>query len=179
MSAKVILAKEKGCSLPASMRDMRYGRICYISAIEMKGVARNMEINGRTRITGLFGYPVEHTLSPAMHNAAFGALGLNYCYVPFRVHPDSLASAVQGVRAMNLAGVNVTVPHKENVIPFLDEVSEEASFIGAVNTIVQTREGSQGTTRTEEGLCSHWPKKAFQWKERTLSSSAQAELQGR
>jgi shikimate dehydrogenase len=102
----------------------------------MKGGAGNMEINGRTRITGLFGYPVEHTLSPAMHNAAFGALGLNYCYVPFRVHPDSLAGAVQGIRAMNLAGVNVTVPHKENVIPFLDEVSEEASFIGAVNTIV-------------------------------------------
>jgi shikimate dehydrogenase len=105
----------------------------------MKGVAGNMEINGRTRITGLFGYPVEHTLSPAMHNAAFSALGLNYCYVPFLVHPDSLANAVQGVRAMNLAGVNVTVPHKENVIPFLDEVSEEASFIGAVNTIVHDK----------------------------------------
>jgi shikimate dehydrogenase len=105
----------------------------------MKGVAGNMEINGKTRITGLFGYPVEHTLSPAMHNAAFSALGLNYCYVPFLVHPDSLTNAVQGVRAMNLAGVNVTVPHKENVIPFLDEVSEEASFIGAVNTIVHDK----------------------------------------
>jgi len=108
-------------------------------AIELKGVIGNMDINGKTRLTGLFGYPVEHTLSPAMHNAAFSALGLNYWYIPFLVHPDSLASAVQGVRAMNLAGVNVTVPHKEKVIPFLDEVSEEASFIGAVNTIVHDK----------------------------------------
>jgi shikimate dehydrogenase len=98
-----------------------------------------MEINGKTRITGLFGYPVEHTLSPAMHNAAFRALGLNYCYVPFLVHPDSLGNAVLGIKAMNMAGVNVTVPHKERVIPFLDEVSEEASFIGAVNTIVHSK----------------------------------------
>jgi shikimate dehydrogenase len=97
-----------------------------------------MEINGRTKITGLFGYPVEHTLSPAMHNAAFMALGLNYCYVPFLVHPDSLANAVKGIKALNLAGVNVTIPHKEKVIPLLDEINREASFIGAVNTIVNS-----------------------------------------
>ncbi len=102
-----------------------------------KGV-RKMDINGKTRITGLFGYPVEHTLSPAMHNAAFRDLGLDYCYVPFLVHPDSLADAVRGIRALNLAGVNVTVPHKEKVMPMLDEVSGEASFIGAVNTIVNS-----------------------------------------
>jgi len=117
------------------LSDGRYGKILD-NIIGTKGVEKHMEINGKTRITGLFGYPVEHTLSPAMHNAAFRALELNYCYVPFLVHPDSLSSAVLGIRAMNLAGVNVTVPHKERVIPFLDEVSEEASFIGAVNTIV-------------------------------------------
>ena len=99
-----------------------------------------MNITGKTKITGLFGYPVEHTLSPAMHNAAFSHLGMDYCYLPFLVHPDSLGKAVDSVRALNLAGVNVTVPHKEKVIPLLDEVSEEASFIGAVNTIVP-REG--------------------------------------
>ena len=98
----------------------------------------NIAINGRTRITGLFGYPVEHTLSPAMHNAAFQELGLNYCYVPFLVHPGQLAEAVNGIRALSLAGVNVTVPHKEKVLPLLDEVNEEASFIGAVNTIVNS-----------------------------------------
>jgi len=99
-----------------------------------------MNITGRTKITGLFGWPVEHTLSPAMHNAAFQHLGLAYCYLPFLVHPDNLGKAVDSIKALNLAGVNVTVPHKERVIPFLDFVNEEASFIGAVNTIVH-REG--------------------------------------
>lgn len=103
-----------------------------------KGVIRKMEINGKTRVTGLFGYPVEHTLSPAMHNAAFRDIGLNYCYVPFLVHPDSLVNAVPAIKALNLAGVNVTVPHKEKVIPLLDEVNQEAAFIGAVNTIVNS-----------------------------------------
>lgn len=97
-----------------------------------------MNITGKTRITGLFGYPVEHTLSPAMHNTAFSHLGLDYCYVPFLVHPDSLGQAVAGIRALNLAGVNVTVPHKEAVIPLLDRVDEEAVFIGAVNTVANT-----------------------------------------
>jgi shikimate dehydrogenase len=71
-----------------------------------------------------------------MHNAAFRHLGLNYCYLPFQVHPDNLEKAVEAVRALTMAGVNVTVPHKESVIPFLDAVNEEALFIGAVNTIV-------------------------------------------
>jgi shikimate dehydrogenase len=97
-----------------------------------------MKIGGRTKITGLFGYPVEHTLSPAMHNAAFKALGIDYCYVPFPVHPDYLEDAVKAIRAFNLCGVNVTVPHKEKVIPLLDEINEEASFIGAVNTIANS-----------------------------------------
>ncbi len=98
-----------------------------------------MQISGRTKITGLFGYPVEHTLSPAMHNAAFTELGLDYCYLPFLVHPDYLEDAVKAIKALNLSGVNVTVPHKEKVMPFLDEINEEASFIGAVNTIVNAR----------------------------------------
>ena len=94
-----------------------------------------MKISGKTRIVGLFGYPVEHSLSPEMHNAAFDKLNLDYCYVTFPVHPDSLGDAVLSIRALSLGGVNVTVPHKEKVIPFLDGVSEEARFIGAVNTI--------------------------------------------
>jgi len=95
-----------------------------------------MNITGKTRITGLYGYPVEHTLSPAMHNAAFEHLGIDYCYLPFSVQPASLKTAVEAIRALNLAGVNVTIPHKESVIPYLDNVNEEALFIGAVNTIV-------------------------------------------
>ena len=95
-----------------------------------------MNVTGRTKITGLFGYPVEHTLSPLMHNAAFEHLGIDCCYLPFSVHPDSLKTAIEAIRALNLAGVNVTIPHKESVIPYLDVVSEEALFIGAVNTII-------------------------------------------
>lgn len=95
-----------------------------------------MDVSGKTKITGLFGFPVEHTLSPAMHNAAFNSLGLDICYLPFKVAPEELPNAVRAVRALNLIGVNITVPHKEKVIPLLDKVHEEASFIGAVNTIV-------------------------------------------
>ena len=94
-----------------------------------------MNISGKTKVTGLFGWPVEHSFSPAMHNAAFEHLKLDYCYVTFPVRPDMLGDAVKGVRALTLGGINVTVPHKENVIQFLDEVSEEATFIGAVNTV--------------------------------------------
>lgn len=100
-----------------------------------------MDVSGKTKITGLFGYPVEHTLSPAMHNAAFKSLGLDICYVPFSVSPEELPNAVRAIRALNLIGVNITVPHKEKVILLLDRVNEEASFIGAVNTIVN-KEGT-------------------------------------
>ncbi len=94
-----------------------------------------MEINAHTRLTGIIGYPVRHSLSPLMHNSAFKALGINYCYVAMEVHPDDLMEAIMGLKALGFVGVNVTVPHKEAVLPFLDELSEEASFIGAVNTI--------------------------------------------
>lgn len=111
-----------------------------------------MKITGKTRITGLFGYPVEHTLSPAMHNAAFEALGLDYCYAAFRVHPDSLPEAVKAIRALHLSGVNVTIPHKEEVIPFLDEVDKEATAIGAVNTIVNSNGNLKGYNTDGRGF---------------------------
>jgi shikimate dehydrogenase len=95
-----------------------------------------MTISGKTRIIALLGYPVEHSLSPAMHNRAFADMGLDYCYTAFPVRPDMVREAVGGIRALDLAGVNVTVPHKEAVMPFLDVIDSEASFIGAVNTVV-------------------------------------------
>lgn len=95
-----------------------------------------MKIGATTKVAALFGYPVEHSLSPAMHNAAFERLGLDYCYAAFPVKPEMLKEAVAAIRALPLAGANVTVPHKENVIPLLDEVDGEAAFIGAVNTVV-------------------------------------------
>lgn len=93
-------------------------------------------IDGHTRLVGLIGYPVEHTRSPQMHNAAFEALGLNYCYVPLAVAPADLSAAIAGLAALGFVGVNVTIPHKQAVIPYLDELSAEAQAIGAVNTIV-------------------------------------------
>lgn len=93
-------------------------------------------ITGKTRICGIFGYPIEHSLSPLMHNAAFKALRLDYVYVAVKVAPEDLAAALKAIRAMNLIGVNITIPHKETVIPLLDELSPEAKAIGAVNTIV-------------------------------------------
>ncbi|QWR76825.1 shikimate dehydrogenase [Candidatus Magnetomonas plexicatena] len=95
-------------------------------------------ITAKTKITGLIGYPVGHSLSPYMHNAAYEHLGLDFCYVCFPVHPDNLTEAVRGVRAMDFAGANVTVPHKEHAMAALDEIDEEARFIGAVNTIVNS-----------------------------------------
>jgi len=92
-------------------------------------------IDGKIKIIALFGNPVEHTASPHMQNAAITKLGLNYLYVPFLVHRSKIATAVEAMRALHFQGANVTVPFKESVIPYLDELSEEAKLIGAVNTI--------------------------------------------
>ncbi|MBI5902858.1 MAG: shikimate dehydrogenase [Deltaproteobacteria bacterium] len=95
-----------------------------------------MKITGNTKIVGIFGDPVGQTLSPAMHNAAFEALGLDMAYVPFHVRPMDLGEAVRAVRALNMRGVNVTIPHKEEVLKHLDGVDDHARDIGAVNSIV-------------------------------------------
>jgi shikimate dehydrogenase len=97
-----------------------------------------MQISGKTKIVGIFGHPIEHTLSPLMHNSAFEAMGLDICYVAFDVSPEDLKDAVRAIKALGLLGVNVTIPHKEKVIQLLDTVDEEALFIGAVNTIVHS-----------------------------------------
>lgn len=97
-------------------------------------------ISGKTRLIGIFGWPVEHSRSPLFQNAAFEALGLDYCYVPLPVRPKDLGDAVRGFRAMNFAGANVTIPHKEQIIPFLDELAPSAVLTGAVNTI-EVRDG--------------------------------------
>ena len=92
-------------------------------------------ISGRTRLCGVIGDPIEHTLSPAIHNAAFTKMGLDYLYVPFQVKPEGLRQAIDGMRALNIRGLNVTIPYKVTVIPFLDELDPLAEKIGAVNTI--------------------------------------------
>ncbi len=95
-----------------------------------------MAISGKTRLCGLIGDPVEHSMSPAMHNAAFKELGIDFIYVPFQVKKAALGQAIEGMRALNMRGLNVTIPHKVDVIPFLDKLDTLAEKIGAVNTIV-------------------------------------------
>lgn len=95
-----------------------------------------MTISGRTRILGIFGDPVAHSLSPLMQNVALAAAGIDAVYVPFHVRPENLATAVAAIRSLELWGVNVTVPHKEQVAPLLDAIDPAARLIGAVNTIV-------------------------------------------
>jgi shikimate dehydrogenase len=93
------------------------------------------KIDAKTKIFCVIGDPIEHSLSPAMHNAVFEELGLNCAYTAFRILPENLGEAIRGMRAMGIGGVNVTIPHKVAVMDFLDELSEEARIIGAVNTI--------------------------------------------
>ena len=97
---------------------------------------RDRIVSGKTRLCGIIGDPVEHSMSPVMHNAAFRELGIDYLYVPFRVKSEELGKAIEGMRALNIKGLNVTIPHKVAVIQFLDELDHLAEKIGAVNTIV-------------------------------------------
>lgn len=113
-----------------------------------------MELSGKTKVIGIFGCPIEHTLSPVMHNAALNSLGLDMCYLAFKVLPQDLPGALQSVRALNMPGVNITVPHKENVIPLLDRVDEEAAFIGAVNTVVNSEGKLTGYNTDGRGFMS-------------------------
>ena len=94
-----------------------------------------MKIKGSTNIVGLIGHPVEHSFSPPMHNAAFDELGMNYAYVAFDVNPTDLQTAIEGAKSLNIKGFNVTIPHKIEVMKFLNEIDEVAGLIGAVNTI--------------------------------------------
>ena len=94
-----------------------------------------MQIDSATRLVGVFGAPIRHTASPAMHNAAFAALHLNWQYLAFHVDPERLATALAGARDLGLIGVNLTVPHKLLALDLVDEVDDEARRLGAVNTV--------------------------------------------
>ncbi len=120
-----------------------------------------MRIKGNTKIVGLFGYPVEHSLSPLFQNAAFTELGLNFVYLPFLVHPKDLPRAVEAIRALNLAGVNVTVPHKRKIVDYLDEVSPEVEKIGAVNTVVNQKGKLVGYNTDGKGFISSLKERRF------------------
>jgi shikimate dehydrogenase len=95
-----------------------------------------MAISGKTRVCGVIGEPIEHSLSPVMHNAAFQALNLDYVFLAFKVKPSQIEDAVNGMRALNIRGLNVTMPHKTSVIKHLDRVALSAQTVHSVNTIL-------------------------------------------
>jgi shikimate dehydrogenase len=95
-----------------------------------------MTITGKTRVCGVIGNPIEHSLSPIMHNAAFEALRLDYVFLAFKVKPAQVEAAVNGMKALNIRGLNVTMPHKSTVINHLDRVDLSAQIVNSVNTIL-------------------------------------------
>lgn len=101
-----------------------------------------MTITATTRLAAVLGYPVHHSKSPAMHNAAFAVAGIDAVYMAFPVEPDRLSAAIAGFRSTGALGVNLTQPHKEAVLPLCDSLSDAAQNIGAVNTLVFSSNGS-------------------------------------
>ena len=123
-----------------------------------------MNINGSTRLIGLMGNPIEHTLSPLIHNEISEKMGINSVYVPFKVTDEGVDKAVKGAYELNILGMNVTVPHKNSVMGSLVEIDDIAKHIGAVNTLVRLpkKNGYKGFNTdmpglkrqiTEDGIC--------------------------
>lgn len=94
-----------------------------------------MNINVDTKLIGILGYPLAHSLSPVMHNAAFEECGLNNIYLPIQVLPENLKTVVNGIKKMNFSGFNVTIPYKVEIMKYMDEIDDYAKAIGAVNTV--------------------------------------------
>lgn len=109
-------------------------------------------ITGTTKLLGVIGDPVKHSLSPLMHNAAISKLGLDYVYIPLPVAQENLAKAIAGFESIGLVGFNITIPHKQSIIPLLSEITPTAEMVGAVNTVWLTEKGWKGTNTDVEGF---------------------------
>ena len=120
-------------------------------------------ITGKTKLLGVVGYPVTHSLSPVMHNAAIAYLGVDYIYVPFSVPPDRLQDAMVGFEAIGVEGCSLTIPHKQIVMPLLTHISDVAQAIGAVNTIWRTPDGWSGTNTDVIGFLAPLQKITRDW----------------
>jgi len=114
----------------------------------------SMIVTGKSKLLGVIGYPIEHSLSPKMHNAALEYLALNYVYLPFLVSPENLKRAIEGFEAISLVGFSVTIPHKQTIIPLLNHVSPIAKAVRAVNTVAWSSQGWQGTNTDVAGFIS-------------------------
>ncbi len=124
-----------------------------------------MLITGTTQLLGVIGYPIKHSLSPVMHNAAIEQLGLDYAYVPLSINPEHLSKAIAGLEVIGWQGFNVTIPHKQTIMAHLTEISPMAQAVGAVNTVWRTAAGWAGDNTDITGfvtplrlLKKNWPK---------------------
>ena len=109
-------------------------------------------ISAKAKVCGIMAYQVEHSLSPLMHNFYAEQMGIDFVYVPFKVQKEQVKAAIRGAYALNLTGMNVTVPHKQTVIPYLKELDSAAKSIGAVNTLVRTEGGYKGYNTDASGF---------------------------
>lgn len=109
-------------------------------------------IKGTTKLLGVIGYPIVHSLSPVMHNAAIEHLGADYVYVPFSVKPEDLTAALRGFEVLDVQGFSVTIPHKQAIMPLLTEITPEAKLSGAVNAVSRTENGWRGTNYDSFGF---------------------------
>lgn len=109
-------------------------------------------ITGKTKLLGIIGHPVEHSLSPIMQNAAINHLELDYIYIPFPIEPQNLQTAIQGFAAIDIVGFNVTIPHKQAIIPFLSHIEPIAQTVGAVNTVTYKNQQFIGTNTDITGF---------------------------
>jgi shikimate dehydrogenase len=126
------------------------------------------QITGTTKLLGVIGNPIAHSLSPIIHNAAIEHLGLDYRYVPFLVKPDRLATALDGFAAIGVIGCSVTIPHKQAIIPLLVNITPLAKAVGAVNTIWNTPAGWQGTNTDVAGFVSPLVAMQRDWQQTTV-----------
>lgn len=124
-------------------------------------------IQGTTKLLGVIGEPIEHSLSPLMHNAAIAALGVDYVYLPIPVKIADLSTAIAGFKAIGIKGFSVTIPHKQTILSFLSEVSEVAKVVGAVNTVWRTDNGWHGTNTDVEGFVAPLQKYQRDWSQIT------------
>lgn len=126
-------------------------------------------ITGKTKLLGVIGYPVAHSLSPVMHNAAIQAINnqqdqdnlIDYVYLPFPIKPEDLNTAIAGFSVIGIQGFNITIPHKQLILPLLSEVSDIAQAVGAVNTVYRTNQGWTGTNTDVDGFLA--PLKTYNW----------------
>ncbi|MCW5317695.1 shikimate dehydrogenase [Nostoc sp. KVJ3] len=109
-------------------------------------------ITGKTKLLGVIGHPVEHSLSPVMHNAAIAQLKLDYVYLPFPIAPENLEIAIAGFAAIGVVGFSVTIPHKQAIMPLLSKITPLAQTIGAVNTVSRQNNQWVGTNTDIEGF---------------------------